>query len=120
MQYALDTHSELSELFLTLRSIILNHGEIKELRNAKQTSYKDRYSTICMIRVRKGVIRLSFANGAKMTEKFPQLRGEAKIVRYLEFTTEEDVNTALLRALIEESLLLNIENDSLKQLKTHY
>ena len=119
MQYVKDTHSKHAALFLYLRSLILSFPEIHEVKNAKQTTYKDTLSTVCMMRVRHDRVHLSFANGTKMMEKFPQLQGEAKIVRYLEFTTKEEVDMTPIRAMIAESLLLNIEKDALKQLKTH-
>jgi hypothetical protein len=54
MQYDLDALSAQAELFLHLRSIILSFHQIKEKRNAKQTSYYDTYSAICFLRVRHG------------------------------------------------------------------
>ena len=117
MQYDLDTRSEQAELFICLRTIILSFDTIKEVKNAKQTSYKDSYSTVCMLRVRKGVVRLSFANGAKMQELFSELLGTAKIVRYLEFHTVDDVQKERIEAIIQESLLINMEKYELQKLR---
>jgi hypothetical protein len=117
MQYDLDTRSEHAELFLYLRSIILSFDEIKEIKNTKQTSYKDGYSTVCMMRVRKGVVHLSFANGAKMQEMFSELLGEAKIVRYLKFTTVDEIRSERLKAMLQESQLINMEKYELRKLR---
>jgi len=117
MQYDLDVHSDHSELFLALRDLILSHKEITEIKNAKQTSYKDRYSTICMMRVRHNVVRLSFANGVKMQLMFSELLGEGKIVRYLDFSTIHEIKKAKLDAMMQESLLINMEKYELRKLR---
>jgi len=117
MQFDLDTHSEQAELFLALRSLILNYSEITEIKNAKQTSYRDSYSTVCMMRVRKTKVHLSFANGAKMQELFPELLGDGKIVRYLEFNTVDEIQIERLEAILKESLFINMEKYELRKLR---
>ena len=116
-QYDLDLRCEQADLFLRLRTIILSFDTIIEIKNAKQTSYKDGYSTVCMMRVRKGVVRLSFANGAKMQAMFPELLGEAKIVRYLEFNVVDEVQKERIEAIIQESQLINMEKYELQKLR---
>ena len=116
-QYNLDLQSPQAILFKALRKIICNFPQIKEIKNAKQTSYKDGYSTVCMMRVRNKKVHLSFANGAKMQETFTELLGEGKIVRYLEFIAIEEIQTKRLKAIIEESLLLNMEKYELRKLR---
>mgnify|MGYP000020375661 CR=1 FL=1 len=117
MQFDLDIRSGNKELFLHLRLLILSFDEVKEKKNAKQTSYYDTYSAVCFLRVREGRVRLSFANGARMNEQFKGLSGGSKIVRFLEFSSIEDVDEARVQLMIEESLLLNIEKDALKSLR---
>lgn len=117
MQYDLDICSDQAELFLHLRSVILSFEAIKEKKNAKLTSYYDSYSTVCMLRVRKGKVRLSFANGARMYEQFKELLGNSRIVRFVEFSSIEDVDEKRINALLEESLLLNIEKAAIKELR---
>ncbi len=117
MQYDLDIASPQAELFLHLRSVILSFPQIKEKRNAKQTSYYDAYGALCFLRVRQGKVRLSFANGATLYKEFSNLLGSAKIVRYLEFGTLRDVDDLLIKKLIDESLLLNMEKDALRDLR---
>ncbi len=117
MQFDLDICSDHSELFLHLRSIILSCTAIKEKKNAKQTSYYDEYSAVCFLRVRQGKVRLSFANGASLKKQFQTLLGESKIVRYLEFTTINDVDKVLIKEMINESLLLNIEKKAVREMK---
>ena len=117
MQYNLDIRSPQAEVFKALRKIICQDKQIKEIKNTKQTSYKDAYSTVCMMRVRQGKVHLSFANGFKMQETFTELLGEGKIVRYLEFIGIEEIQTERLKAMIAESLLLNMEKYELRKLR---
>jgi len=117
MQFDVDTHSEQAELFLALRLLILSCNDIVEIKNAKQTSYKDSYSTVCMMRVRQRKVHLSFANGAKMQEIFPELLGDGKIVRYLEFNTADEIQTEHLEAMLRESLFINMEKYELRKLR---
>ena len=117
MQYDLDIRSDQSTLFLQLRSVILSFDTIREKKNPKQTTYYDTLSTVCMLRVRKGKVRLSFANVAKMKERFSELLGDAKIVRYIEFSTLDDVDSGQIKEMIEESLLLNIEKAAIRELR---
>jgi len=119
MQYVLDIISEQRELFLHVRSVMLSFEQIKEVKNAKQTSYSDQYSTVCMIRVRKGKVHLSFANGASLSERFTTLKGEGKIVRYVDYSNMDDVDVPFLKELITESLMLNMEKYELRLLKCH-
>ncbi len=117
MQFEIDIQTDHKNLFLHLRSLILAFACITEKRNAKQTSYYDNYSAVCFLRVRRNRVRLTFANGAKMSEQFIALLGTAKIVRYLEFTAIEDVNEEEIIKMIEESLLLNIEKAAMRTLR---
>lgn len=117
MQYDLDICSDQAELFLHLRSCILSFKAIKEKKNAKQTSYYDSHGVICFLRVRKGKVRLSFANGTRMSSAFAELLGDSKIVRYIEFLTISEVNDKRIEEIIAESLLLNIEKAAIKELR---
>ena len=117
MQYDLDLQSPQATLFKALRKIICKFPQIKEIRNAKQTSYKDAYSTVCMMRVRNKKVHLSFANGAKMQETFTELLGDGKVVRYLEFIDTKEIKEERLQMMIQESLLLNMEKYELRKLR---
>jgi len=117
LQFDQDISSKQRELFLYIRKIILSFTQIKEIKNAKQTSYKDNYSTVCMMRVRQEAVRVSFANGTRMKEQFPELLGDAKIVRFLEFQTINEVNEKRLKTILKESIILNMEKYELRRLK---
>ena len=117
MQFDIDISSPQAACFMVLRDLILSYTEIHEYKTAKQTTYKDSYSTVCMLRVRQNRVRLTFANGAKMQERFEMLLGAAKIVRYLEYRDIQDIDTFLLHTMIAESLLINMEKHELQRLR---
>jgi len=43
MQYDLEIKGEFSDIFKAIRKILLSYPQIKELKNAHQTSYSDEY-----------------------------------------------------------------------------
>lgn len=52
-QYNVDIKGAHSQQFKMIRKILLSHPQIKELKNAKQTSYRDKYGVIIMMRTLK-------------------------------------------------------------------
>jgi len=113
MQYDIDTHGEFADIFKKIRAILLSYPQIKELKNAKQTSYSDEYGVIIMMRSKGDV----FCKGVKLQEKYPMLQGEGKIVRHLYFKTLADIDEDLLREMIEESFLIGMEGYEMKLLR---
>ena len=116
-QYDLDLKSKHAKNFKTIRKLLLSYDEITEIKNAKQTSYRDSYGVVVMMRTKGDVLVVAFGKGYKLQEKFPQLEGNGKIVRHLYFKEEDSVDEVLLRAMIEESLLLNIEGFEMRELR---
>ena len=119
MQYDIDIKSKHAKQFETIRKILLSCPEITEVKNAKQASYKDRYGVVIMMRVKGDVLVVAFGKGYKLQEKYPQLKGTGKIVRHLYFKEDDVVDEALLREMIEESMILNIEVHEMKQMRCH-
>jgi len=117
MQYDLDIKGEFSNIFKTIRTILLSYPQIKELKNAKQTSYSDEYGVIVMMRTRGDVFVVALGKGHKLQEQYPMLQGNGKIIRHLYFKTLEEVDETLLREMIEESLVLGMEAFEIKQLR---
>jgi len=109
---------ELKELFQTVRGILLSYPYIREIRNAKQTSYRDEYSTVVMMRVRGDVLVLAFAKGFKLQEKYSMLEGSGKIVRHLYLRSKDELDEKLLCEMIEESLVLNMEAYELRAISS--
>jgi DNA-binding Lrp family transcriptional regulator len=117
MQYDIDNRGEFSTLFKAIRKIILSYPQITEVKNAKQTSYADEYGMVVMIRSKHDKFVLAFGKGAKLKEKFPMLQSSGKIVRHLYCKSIEDLDETLLRKILEESFILNMEAYEMKVLK---
>ena len=121
MQYEKDMNGEFADMFKKLESIILSFPNIKVIKNAKQTSYSDEYKTIVMLRARTychNAFISSWGQGRKLEKLYPKLIGEGKIVRQLEFTNISQINENEIKEMIKESMILNMEDYELKQLKT--
>lgn len=117
MQYDLDIRGKYSDIFKSIRKILRSYPQIKELKNAKQTSYSDEYGVIVMMRDRGDTFVVAFGKGYKLQEKYPQLQGSGKIVRHLYYKTLKDLDEAVLREMIEESFVLGMEAYEMKLLR---
>ena len=119
-QYDLELQGEFSDIFKAIRKILLSYPQLKELKNAKQTSYSDEYGVIVMMRSRGNAFVVAFGKGYKLQENYPMLQGSGKIVRHLYFKSVDEVDESLLREMIEESFILGMEAFELKVLKCNY
>ncbi|MCK5853639.1 MAG: hypothetical protein KAG56_00370 [Sulfurovaceae bacterium] len=117
MQFDKDINGKCADIFLKLREILLSYEEMTELKNAKQTSYRDSYGVVAMMRDRDDKFVVSLGKGVALQKKYPFLEGEGKIVRHLYFQSLEDVDEGIFREIIEESLILNMEAFELKMLR---
>ena len=116
MQFDIDMRGEYQDIFKALRELILSYPQISELKNAKQTSYSDEFGVVIMLRGSKNGFVLSFGRGAKLATKFPQLTGNGKVVRQLIVKDINSLNLKLVKELLEESFILGIEHQALKEL----
>jgi len=116
-QYDLELTGQHADIFKGIRKILLSYPQLKELKNAKQTSYSDEYGVIVMMRSRGNAFVVAFGKGHKLQERYPMLQGSGKIVRHLYFKSVDEVDESLLREMIEESFILGMEAFELKQLK---
>ena len=117
MQYDIDRQGAFAELFKAIRKILLSYPQLKEVKNAKQTSYADEYGMVVMIRSRSDRFVVAFGKGYKLQEKYPVLEGTGKIVRHFYYKSIDDLDEVLLREMIEESFVLNMEAFELKELR---
>jgi len=117
MQYDIDTQGEFSDIFKTIRKILLSYPQIKEIKNAKQTSYRDEYGVVVMMRTKGAVFVVAFGKGAKLQKQYPMLKGDGKIVKHLYFKSVDEIDESLLREMIEESFILGMEDYEMKVLK---
>lgn len=119
MQYNVEINGKFVDIFKNIRGILLSYPQIKELKNAKQTSYSDEYGVIVMMRTKGDAFVVAFGKGAKLQEKYPMLQGEGKIVRHLYFRDVNRVDELLLREMIEESFILGMEAFEMRSIKMH-
>ena len=117
MQYDVDISGKYADLFLKAREIVLDFSEIHEVKNAKQNSYYDMYGSICFLRTTKKGLTFALANGATLSVKYPMLIGSQKIVRHLYFKELSEIDDKLIKEILQESLILNIEKDAIKEMK---
>jgi hypothetical protein len=120
IQYNIDSKGKFAKLFKAIRNILLSYPQLKEVKNAKQTSYADEYGMVVMIRSRSDRFVVAFGKGSKLQEKYPILEGSGKIVRHLYYRSLEELDKALLREMIEESFVLNMEAFEMRSIKMHY
>jgi len=109
MQFNKDINGDFRDIFIKLRDIVLSFDDIVEIKNAKQTSYRDDYAMVLMMRGRDDKFVVSFGKGRELCGKYPSLLGDAKIVRHLYFKTVNDIDEKLIRDIIEDTIILNIE-----------
>jgi len=119
-QYDLDIRDKYADIFKKIRKILLSYPQIKEIKNAKQTSYRDAYGVVVMMRDRGDTFVVAFGKGHKLQEQYPQLQGTGKIVRHLYFKSVDEVDETLLRKMIKESFVLGMEAYEMKLLKSHH
>ena len=117
MQYNLDIRGEFADIFIDIRKILLSYPQIKELKNAKQTSYHDEFGVLVMIRTKGDHFVVAFGKGSKLQNKYPMLQGSGKIVRHLHFKSMDEINEIVLREMIEESFILGMEAFEMRELR---
>ena len=117
MQFDVDVNGAFAEVFLKAREIVLSFNELREVKNAKQNSYYDAYGSICFLRTTKKGLTFALSNGATLSEKYNMLIGTQKIVRHLYFKSVSEIDEKLMREILQESLILNIEKDAIKEMK---
>lgn len=119
MKYDEDMNGEFADIFIELEKIILSYLNIKVKKNAHQTSYRDEYKVVVMLRTAndgKSFVS-SWGQGAKLAESYSIFEGDGKIVRQINFANIKQIDEKLLRELITESMMLNMEYHELKLLK---
>ncbi len=105
------------EIFEKIRSIVLSFEGVSESKSTHQTAFKDRYSTVLMLREYEDRVTIILAKGAELEKDYPFLEGDAKVVRHIEIYDIGDLDEDLLREIIKETMILNMEHYELKKLK---
>ncbi len=118
MQFDHDLQSPYADLFLRVRDLLLGFDEIHEVTNPNQTTYKETGGyAVCLMRTREDGLHLVFAQGAKLEGRYPELRGDGKVVRYLLLHSKKDMDEETIKAMIEESLVLTLEQREMRTLR---
>ncbi len=99
-----------------VEKLLLSYSNIKKVVNKKQLSYYDEYGVVVMLKYKDSKLVASFGRGAKLMSKFPKLKGDGKIVRYLEYIEIDRKELTLLKNIVDESLILGLESYELKRL----
>ena len=100
---------DLKTIFNLIKDTLLEYPEIYEVQNKNQLSFYDENGVVVMLRNRGEELVVAFGRGVKMQKRFPMLQGRAKVVRHLIFKDGDKVDLELIKALINESLILGIE-----------
>jgi hypothetical protein len=117
MQFDIDKKGQHAEIFLKLQEIVLSFKGVREQKNAKQTAYYDRYSAICFLRGNDEKFTLSLAKGALLQENYPFLQGDGKVARHIYYHDISEVDEAIVREIIQETMILNMEEYEMKKLR---
>ena len=117
MQYNIDINGEFAELFLEVKNILLSFKNIKETKKKMITSYFDEFSGICYLRTDENGLIIGFFKGGILIKKYPFLTGSGKHMKHLKYSSLKDLDKNLVKEIIEESIILNIEKDELNKLK---
>jgi hypothetical protein len=119
MSYNDEINGQYGDIFKKLEDIIFGFSNIVRVKNRHQTTYKDEYKTIVMLRNSScdKFFITSWGQGIKLQYLYPQLKGDGKIVRHLNFKTIEDIDENMVKNMIKESMIYNMEDYEMKQLK---
>ncbi len=83
MQFYKDINGKYAEIFLKLREILLSFQDIKEIKNAKQTSYSDNYDIVAIMRNRDNKFIFALEQGVVFASATPFFRRSRKLVHQL-------------------------------------
>ena len=105
------------EIFNRVADIVLSFEGVKEKKSTNQTTYKDKYQSILHLRYDEQKLTIAFARGAQLQKKYPFLKGNGSVVRHWICQDISQLDEGLLRDIIKETMILNIEHYELKKLK---
>ena len=105
------------EIFNRVADIVLGFEGVKEKKSTNQTTYKDKYQSILHLRYDAQKLTIAFARGAQLQKKYPFLEGCGSIVKHWYVHDMCDLDEGILREIIKETMILNMEHYELKKLK---
>jgi hypothetical protein len=118
-QFDIDQHSPYVEMFNTVRNLALSLDQnVYEKKNPKQTSYFVDDHCILTLKTTQTGIAITVCQGAKLAERYSILRGNGKVVRNIHFHENETIDTALLKEIFGETIVVTYEKEAIKALKS--
>lgn len=83
MQFDIDINSTHKELFLSVRKLLIEDYQLKEIKKDRITTYSDDNGGICHMRTMPHGIDIGFLKGTRMEDKYSLLTGIGKVMRVL-------------------------------------
>jgi hypothetical protein len=87
MQFDRDMESKYRELFLLIRSELINIDHVIEKKTVRITSYSYAGSGLCHMRCTEKGVDIGFLKGLSMQDNYGQLKGKTKRMRVLSMDT---------------------------------
>ena len=107
----------LSEIYKKVQEIVLSFKGVRVKKSTNQITYKDRYQSILHLRKDDEKVTVAFARGSQLKESYPFLKGDGSVVRHWYLYSLSDLDEKVLREIIQESMILNMEHYELKKLR---
>ena len=112
---------EHKDMFLKLKKLILSFDGMKLRQTQNQNAFYSKCRVVVMVRStsNKDYLTTSWGQGAKLEENFKVFTGSGKYVRHINYDNIEQIDVELLKELIEESIILNIEALEMLKIKNN-
>ncbi|NQZ30790.1 MAG: DUF1801 domain-containing protein [Oceanospirillaceae bacterium] len=81
MQFDKDLKSEYKQLFLQVRSLLLEDNNVSESKKARITTYHYAGSGLCHVRTMANGVDIGFLKGVLLEDKFGGLKGSGKKIK---------------------------------------
>lgn len=109
------------DMFLKLKKLILSFDGMKLRQSANQNAFYSKCRVVVMVRStsNEDYLTTSWGQGAKLEEKFKVFTGNGKYVRHIRYHNIEEIDEELLKELIAESIILNMEALEMLKIKNH-
>ena len=109
------------DMFLKLKKLILSFDGMKLRQSTNQNAFYSKCRVVVMIRStsNEDCLTTSWGQGSKLEENFKVFSGNGKYVRHIKYNNIEQIDAPLLKELIQESIILNMEALEMLKIKNH-
>lgn len=101
-------------LFIRARQVCLAQN-LREQKSENITSYFAREGGVCYLRIKNGALIIGLFRGAALQAEYPFLIGKGKVLR--QWVVTETLDEPLFKALIEKTVVLNIEAEEKRRFR---